>query len=255
MKSTLAPALTIARFTLVEALRNRLAWLLLAVALAALALAGFLGAVALTEGRQIQAALLAAGLRLACVFLTMLFVVGSLQREANERGLELLLALPMPRAAYLLGKLLGFFALALPPALLAGCLLLPFAPPARCALWAASLLCELWIVAAFAALCALGLRQGPAALAAGAAFYLLARAIAGLQAIGHGPYQGDGGRHWIAAGVDLLAALLPRLDQFTRSDWLVYHDPAALMPVLAQTAIYVSLLAAAALADLYRRAI
>ena len=255
MNNPLAPALTIARFTLVEALRNRLLWLLLAIALAALALAGFLGAVALTEGRQIQAALVGAGLRLACVFLTMLFVAGSLQREANERGLELLLSLPMPRAAYLLGKLAGFFALALFPALLAGGLLLPFAAWQQCALWAVSLLCELWIVAAFTALCALGLRQGPAALAASAAFYLLARSLAGLQAIGHGPYQGDAARRWLAAGVDLLAAVLPRLDQFTRSDWLVYHDPVALVPVLAQTAIYVALLAAAALADLYRRAI
>lgn len=256
MANLLAPALTIARYTLLEARRNRLPWLLLAIALAALALAGFLGAVALTESRQIQAALLAAGLRLAAVFLVMLFVSGSLQREANERGLDMLLALPMPRAAYVLGKLAGFFALALAPALLSGALCLPFAPWEQCARWAASLLCELWIVAAFSLLCALGLRQGPAALAASAGFYLLARAIGGLQAIGHGAYHGhDRAQQWIGGAIDLLATVLPRLDQFTRTDWLVYQagDLAALLAVAAQSAIYIALLAAAAMFDLYRK--
>lgn len=256
MKTTLAPALTIARYTLLEARRNRLLWLMLAIALAALTLAGFLGAMALTESRQIQAALLAAGLRLAAVFLTIAFVVGSLQREAGERSLDMLMALPMPRAAYLLGKLGGFAALALLPALLFGALCLPFAPWDQCALWAASLLCELWIVAAFSLLCALSLRQGPAALAAATGFYLLARSMAGLQAIGHGAYRGhDLAQRWIAGGIDLLAALLPRLDQFTRTDWLVYQggDGAALLAIAVQSAIYVSLLTAAALFDLYRK--
>lgn len=49
--------------------------------------------------------------------------------------------------------------------------------------------------------------------------------------------------------------MLPRLDDFTRTDWLVYHSGgwAALGPLAAQTLIYLALLTAAALFDLYSR--
>ncbi|MES2161597.1 MAG: ABC transporter permease [Pseudomonadota bacterium] len=256
MTPMLPAALTIARYTLLEGLRNRLPWLLLATALAALALGGFLGRLALTESAQLQAALLGALLRLAAVFVVAGFVVTSMAREAADKSLELLMALPQPRAVYLAGKLAGFGALALAPALLFGALGLLFAPLPQAALWAASLLCECWIVAAFCVLCMLTLNQALPALAAACAFYLLARVIGTLQLLGHGPHQ-DGGplQRTLGAGVDLLALLLPHLDQFTRSSWLVYHDgnAAALLAVAAQTAIYVALLALAALFDLYRK--
>ncbi|MBC7859124.1 MAG: ABC transporter permease [Burkholderiaceae bacterium] len=257
MPNLLRPSAIIARYTLLEALRNRLIWLLALAALAGIGLSGFLNELALTESREVQAALLAALLRLAGVFLIATFVVTSLVREANDKGLDMLLALPIPRAAYLLGKLAGFGALALLPALLFGALLLFVAPPAQGALWAASLLCELWIVAAFSLLCALSLHQAMPALAAVGGFYLLARSTGALQLLGHGA-QGDStsvSQQVIAAGIDLIAALLPRLDQFTRTDWLLYHsgDPHALLAILAQSAIYIALLTTAALFDLYRK--
>lgn len=252
----IAPSLTIARYTLLEALRNRLLWLLLLAAAGAVALSGFLNELALTESRQLQAALLAAVLRLAAVFLVATFVVTSMAREASDKGLELLLALPMPRAVYLFGKLAGFGALALLPALLFGALGLFFAPPAQAALWAGSLLCELWIVAAFSVLCMLTLNQVAPALAAVGAFYVLARAVATLQLLGQGAAGAQStGQQILNAGIDGLALLLPHLDRFTRSDWLVYHSGGAaeLAAVAAQTAIYVALLGAAALFDLHRK--
>jgi ABC-type transport system involved in multi-copper enzyme maturation permease subunit len=249
-------ALTIARYTLLEALRNRLLWLVLLMALGAVGVSGFLTELALTESRALQAALLGAVLRLAAVFLIATFVVTSMVREANDQGLQLLMALPMPRAVYLFGKLAGFGALALAPALLFGALGLFFAPPAQAALWSVSLLCECWIVAAFAVLCTLTLNQVTPALAATFSFYLLARAIGALQLLGHGAATApSAGQHALNTGVDGLALLLPHLDQFTRSDWLVYHDGsgAQLAAIAAQTAVYVALLAAAALFDLYRK--
>ena len=249
---------TIAAYTLLEALRNRLLWLLGASALAAIGLSGFLQELALTEGRQIQLALLAALLRFAAVFLIATFVVTSMVREANDKGMELLLALPVPRAAYLFGKLGGFAALACLPALLFGALCLCFAPFGQTALWSVSLLWELWIVAAFSLLCVLGLGQVLPALAAVAGFYLLARSVGSLQLMAHGPL----GRHGAAqqalqAGIDGIAALLPRLDLFTRSEWLLYHTGNAqvLFELFLHSAACLALLASAALFDLYRKSI
>ncbi|NHZ39612.1 ABC transporter permease [Massilia aquatica] len=237
---------TIATYTLLEALRNRLAWVLGALAIGAVALGGFLGQLALTESAALQAALLAALLRVCCVLLVAGFVATSVVREAGDKGQELLLALALPRAAYVLGKLAGFGLVALLPALLFGVLALTLAPAAWCAAWALSLWCELWIVAAFALLCVLTFGQVLAALAATLAFYVLARAIASLQAMAQDAAA------LVRTAIDALSAMLPHLDQFTRSEWLVYGG-AQVAPLLAQTAIYVALLGAAALFDFYRK--
>lgn len=252
----LFPALTIARYTLLEALRSRLLWLFVLAACGAAALGGFLQQLALTESGAVQAALLAATLRLAAVFLLATFIITSMAREAADRGLELLLALPMPRAAYLLGKLLGYGALAAVPAVLFGLLMALFAAPAHSALWALSLLGELWIVASFSLLCAASLQQALPALAATGGFYVLARMLGSLQLLAHGPQAGDSLLQRATAGaIDVLALLLPRLDAFTRTDWLLYAtgDWQALVNVVAQTIIYVGLLASCALCDFYRR--
>lgn len=252
----LRQARTIAFYTLLEALRNRLMWLVVLVALIGIALSGFLHEIAITESGQIQVALLAAFLRFAAVFLLATFVVTSMVREFNDKGLELLLALPLPRAGYLLGKLAGFAALALVPALIFGLLTAFLAPPAQTALWALSLICELWIVAAFSLLCVLTFNQIMAALSATLAFYLLARSITALQLIGQGPLSENTlSQQVINFVIDAIATLLPHLDGFTRTEWLVYHTGnwAALPPLLAQTGVYLALLAGAALFDLYRK--
>lgn len=249
-------ALTITFYTLLEALRNRLMWLVALAALTGIALSGFLQEIAITESRQIQIALLAAFLRFSAVFLLATFVVTSMVREFNDKGLELLLALPLPRAGYLLGKLAGFATLALVPALLFGMLASLFTPPAQTILWTVSLICELWIVAAFSLLCVLTFNQIMTALSAVMAFYLLARSISALQLIGQGLLSDNTLSQQVINGtINTIAALLPRLDAFTRTDWLVYHNGTldTLYPLLAQTAAYLALLAGAALFDLYRK--
>ena len=247
---------TIAFYTLLEALRNRLTWLIVAVALIGIGISGFLSELALTESRQIQVAFLAAFLRFSAVFLLATFVVTSMARESNDKGLELLLALPLPRAAYLFGKLAGFAALALLPALLFGSLTAFFTPPVQTLLWTVSLLCELWIVAAFSMLCVLTFNQVMAALSSVMGFYLLARSIAAMQLIGNDPLGAQtNSQQVIALVVNGLSALLPHLDQFTRTDWLVYQTGNwAVLPVLlAQSVICIVLLSGAALFDLYRK--
>ena len=252
----LRQASTIAYYTLLEALRNRLMWLLGLILVAGIGISGFLGELAVSESAQVQVALLAAFFRLAAVFLVATFVVTSLVREFNDKGLELVLALPLPRAGYVLGKLAGFAALAVVPAVLFGALTAFFAPPLQATLWTVSLLAELWIVAAFSLLCVLTFNQIMAALSAVMAFYLLARSIAALQLIGHGPLSDNGPAQQVMNGLIAgIGAVLPRLDAITRTEWLAYGSGSweALGPVLAQTAIYLVLLTVAALFDLYRK--
>jgi len=91
---------SLARATLLEAVRNRLLWLAVIVVVIAFGLAQFLNQVAITESREIQTALLAAPLRVAAVFILAVFVITSMVRELSDKVTELLLSLPAPRFAY-----------------------------------------------------------------------------------------------------------------------------------------------------------
>lgn len=255
-RSSRSPSLTVAYYTLVEALRSGLPWLAAACAAAVLGLAGFLSQVAITEGAALQASVAGALLRACAVFLIAAHVVASVSREANDKGLELVLALPISRSAYYLGKLLGFACAGALLATLFALPLLAWAKPADLAAWWVSLAVETALVAAAALFFSSAMAQTVAAIAATAGLYLLARSIAAIQAIAGSPLAGDSPLTQAARwGIDTLAVLLPRLDSVTRGDWLLYGAPAPgeLARALLGLALYLALLAAAGLFDFSRR--
>lgn len=247
---------TIAFYTLLEALRNRLIWLIVVVVLAAIGISGFLDELALTEKSEIQLALLASFLRFSSVFLLAMFVVTSMVRESNDKGLELVLALPLPRAAYLFGKMTGFAVLAMIPAILFGLLTALLAQPLQSVLWTLSLIVECWIVVAVSMLCVLTFNQVVPALSSVMGFYLLARSITSLQLIGDQPViENSFSQKIIHYMIECLSAVLPHLDSFTRTEWLVYSTGnwTAISLLSGQGVIYLTLLSGAALFDLYRK--
>lgn len=247
---------TVARYALIEARRSSLPWLAAACVLAALGLAGFLSQVAITEAAALQVAAAAALLRACAVFLTAAYVVASVVREANDKGLELALALPISRPAWYLGKLLGFASIG---ALIAALFALPltaWAAPADLAAWWLGLAAESAVMAAAALFFASALGQTVSGIAAAAGLYLLARALPAIQAIASGPLTGDSAAGQAARwGVDAIALLLPRLDGVANADWLLYGAPPAAQfaqPLLG-LGLYFALLAAAGLFDFSRR--
>jgi ABC-type Na+ efflux pump permease subunit len=250
-----APVFTIARYVLVEARRSALPWLAAASLFAALGLAGFLSQVAITEAGALQASLCAALLRACAVFLVAAHVAASVVREANDKGMEVALALPISRPSWYLGKLLGFACAGVILAALFAAPLLAWAKAADLAVWWLALAAEAAIVAAAALFFASALGQTVAAIAATLGLYLLARSIAAIQAIAGGPLAEGAAAQAARWLVDALALLLPRLDAIARGDWLLYGAPGAaeLAPALAGLAIYFVLLAAAGLFDFSRR--
>jgi hypothetical protein len=75
-----------------------------------------------------------------------------------------------------------------------------------------------------------------------------------MQAIAAGAFGAAPG-HALAGAVDVLALLVPRLDQATRTEWLLYAAPSGAdwLSGLVGLAIYFMLVAAAGLADFSRR--
>ena len=250
------PVATVAYYALVEALRSGLPWLAAACMLAVLGLSFFLSQVAITEGIALQASVAGALLRASAVFLVATHVVASVTREANDKGLELALALPISRPTYYLGKLAGFACVAFVIASVFSLPLLAWSKALDLACWWISLAAESALVATMALFFGTALAQSVAALSAVAGLYLLGRAIAAIQAIASGPLAEETvAAHVARWTADAIALLLPRLEMVTRSDWLLYGAPAPeeFGRALAGLGLYVVLLGAAGLFDFSRR--
>ncbi len=255
----MAIVIAIAHMTLLEALRNRLVWLAGVVMLSALGLGMFLDQIAITESLEIRIALVAALLRAAAAFIVVTFSISSVVREANDKVIDLFLSLPTPRSAYFFGKLAGFALVAIAIALMLSLPLLAYAPAARLWPWTVSLGFELLILASASLFCALSLAQTVTAFAAMAAFYLLSRSIAAIQMIASTGIQGRDSLidKVIEGGVHGISLMLPAFDHMTMSGWLIESpvSGAALLEMLAQALLYMVLIGAASLFDLYRKSL
>jgi hypothetical protein len=253
----LSYVLSLARLALLEAWRTRVSLVMLVVLACGLAISALLGQVAITETAQIQAVVLAAFLRIAAVLIVASFVIVSQARELSDKSIELILSLPMARVPYLLGKLAGNVLAAWIMALLFGVCLLPFARTDAVSVWTLSLGLELTIIACASLFFALTLSQVPAALAAVIGFYLLSRSMAAFQLMSTSQILEPGGlaQQAMANVLDVIAALLPRLDLFTQSAWLAAPsmDIHRMLPLAVQCAVYVVFLTAAAMFDLSRK--
>jgi len=251
--------LTIARFTALEAWRTRLPVLAGAVLLFIWAGSVFIHGVAITESERMQWSFFAASSRLASVFMLALYITSSVVREFNEKGLELVLALDLPRSSYVLGKLCGFIGVALMLSVLAAAPLLAFAPVTVTSVWAVSLFCELAIVSALSLFCIVTFSHVLPAFTLIIGFYLLTRTLSAMRLISDTPLLGSmgGTRPFIDVGVELLGYVIPALDRFTSTQWIATRavDASVLGPIALQTCIAVALLLAAALFDFYRREI
>ncbi len=249
--------ITIARYTLLEALRTRLPVLMLLALLALLMASFFVESIAVTEGARLQAGFYAAGVRLACVFIVGLYVLVSMTREFNDKGLDVLLALDLPRSHYILGKLAGFLVIA---ALIAVAACLPLAwlsTPQAVLQWAASLAFELAIVVALALFCIVTLNQLTPAASFVLAFYLLARSLTAIRLMSAHPIADAGAlsHQVIQFLVEALALVMPALDAWTQTAWLVNHETAwgEVARLAWQSALYTTLLVAATMFDFHRK--
>ncbi len=251
-----ARTLSIARYTVLEAWRNRLALSMAGIAIAAVLASVFVRQQAITEADRMQAAFLASTLRVASVFVVAIYVLQGTLREFQDKVLELMLSLDLPRSNYLTGKFLGYAVVSVFCALIVALPLLLFSDAGDVLVWTYSLVLELWVIAAFALFCMTTFSQLLPAATFVLAFYLLARSITAIQLISESTLAQPGLATDLGALLaDAIALVLPHLDAYTQTAWLIDApaNPLSMAAASAQTAIYVVLLLAAAMFDLHRR--
>ncbi|MBX9810375.1 MAG: ABC transporter permease [Burkholderiales bacterium] len=248
---------TIARYTLLEARRTRLPQLVLS-AIVLLGAAGFfVQEIAVTESTRLQTGFYAATMRLTGVFIIGLYVLSSVAREFSDKGLDVALALDLPRSHYILGKLAGFLVIGVLVAIAVSMPLALLAAPGAALQWGVSLAFELAIVVALSLFCIVTFSQLMPAASFVLAFYLLARALTAVRLMSAHPLTGADtlSHQFMSMMMEGLALVMPALDAWTRTAWLV-DQPAVWteIGVLAgQSALYVALLAGATMFDFYRK--
>lgn len=254
MKTRIA---TVARYTVLEALRTRLPVLAVIVVGALVASSFFVREIAIAESARFQTAFYASTARFAMVFLVALYAIASIAREFQDKVLDVALALDLPRAHYVLGKVAGFLVIAAMLALVAAAPLLPLAGWEPVAQWAMALAFELAVMVALSVFCVVTFNQVMPAASIVIAFYLLARALTAIRLIGANPIAGaDTVSHqvmyWL---VEALALAIPALDGWTRTTWLTDGPAAwtALLAIAAHGVLFVVILTAAAVFDMHRR--
>jgi Cu-processing system permease protein len=249
--------LTISRFTIIESLRNRLLLLSLLVIGISFALVEFIGDLAITEHRETQVAILAALLRMSAVLIITLFVVSSTVRELHDKTLEMILAMPIRRGSYYLGKLLGYFYIAALVSVLFAVLLLLYANPEQIVIWTISLFFELVLVVALSLVMLFTFNQVPSALTGVFIMYGASRIVSSIFLMSEYPIMAHTSmaQKFMDGFIELLTWLLPDLHRFTQTEWLVYNTAewSALLPLFGQTIIYLLFLSFIALFDFYRK--
>jgi ABC-type transport system involved in multi-copper enzyme maturation permease subunit len=238
-------------------MRNRLLWLSLLVVAISFGLVEFIGDLAITEHRVTQVAVLAAFLRLSAVVIVTMFVVSSTVRELQDKTLEMILAMPIHRSSYYLGKLIGFVHVSIIIAIIFSSLLLLYAATDQVLIWGLSLFFELILVVALGLVMLFTFNQIPAAITGVFVIYAAARSATSIYLMSKYPIISHTtmSQKFMDGFIELLTWLLPDLHRFTQTEWLAHNTGSfqLLLPVITQSLIYLALLSAIALFDFYRK--
>ena len=238
-------------------MRNRLLWLSLMVVAISFGLVEFIGDLAITEHRVTQVSVLGAFLRLSAVVVVTMFVVSSTVRELQDKTLEMILAMPIHRSSYYLGKLTGFIHISAIIAIIFSAMLLLYASADQVMIWGISLFFELILVVALALVMLFTFNQIPAAITGVFVIYAAARSATSIYLMSKYPIISHTtiSQKFMDSFVELLTWLLPDLHRFTQTEWLAHGTGSVslLVPVISQSLIYLAFLSAIALFDFYRK--
>lgn len=249
--------LTIARFSLLEAVRGKIIWIVAGLMLLAVLLSLFISQTALTETSDSQIVLMAGFLRLSFVLVMIFFVVSSVARDFQDKSIELLFAIDMPRYQIFLGKFVGFSLLGFVVSVLAAIVFSFYADFSAALIWSLSLWCELSIVSLLSLIFILSLENVAVSLMASIGVYSLMRFMPAIQSMGEGPFQDGMFNQVINALLDFIGFVLPRLDHFTQSSWLLTNAPLSgnTLNFLIEFVLFVVLFSLVGIIDLKRKTI
>jgi ABC-type transport system involved in multi-copper enzyme maturation permease subunit len=256
--------IALTRLTLLESWRGRSARFIFFTLIAVQLVAGFVVEMAVTESSELRLTTAAFLYRLIFVFALGVGMIASVVREHESGFVHVLLAHPVSRMHYILGRILGYALVALAVAfavMLVMAIWMPLAHWGALLVWSVSLWLELIVMGSVALFFALGLRNMVGAMVMWLAFYMLARVIDIARSMSMSPIGQDPNGFAAVAGqwtFNALGWVIPPLGTFTRSEWLLGGmtpslEGASLLALWAL--VYAAICTVAAAIDFYRHEI
>lgn len=243
------------RLVLVTALRDRLFASLLSLEALVLVAGLFLGSSMIFEEKASALVFAAGTARVAVVLGLTVFVGFHVERLYDTREIEAILSRTISRGGFILSYWTGLIAVAAVFVLPVAAFIAIFHVSGLGALWwLVSLVLECCIVLAFAMFVGIILERAIPTVFATVGFYALARLVSFfLGIVDHGTLA-----HFNRASnpvMEAVAMVIPRLDLFCQTSWLVYGLDAQdkLYAIPLQAALYVPLLLFMATFDLRRK--
>jgi ABC-type transport system involved in multi-copper enzyme maturation permease subunit len=247
------------RYVLLTATRDRLFLGLLLGILAAAYISHVLGSTAMLETEQMAIAFTAASARVIIMIGIIVFIGFHMRNAFDSKEIDVLLSRPISRTSLVISYWVGFAAVA-------ACLVVPTVAlvgfigtlnQTGFLLWSVSLFLESLLVVSIALFAALTIKSGVGTVLASLAIYCLSRMMGFFLATTNAgnvfkEQKINMGAQWLMDGI---ALVVPRLDFFAKSNWLIYgarsYEDATL--VLVQALVFIPLLLAACVIDFKRK--
>ena len=217
---------SILKYILLTALRDRLYIGLFIILSATFGISVALGDASLVEKSQATIVYVAGSSRIIFVIGIILFICFYVRKTFDNREVEFILSKPISRHKFILAYLLGFILVAL-FIILPLVLLLFFMKVNLIGLlyWSLSLFCEVLIIITFSLLAALILKSAVSSVLASLGFYILSRMMGFFVMTINIPQASvdfSSTQRIMNAVLKAISVSLPRLDLYTKSDWLIY---------------------------------
>ncbi len=215
------------RLTLLESWRGRSGRFLFIALIAIQIITSVVTEMAVTESLELRLTTSAFLYRMCLVFALGVSMIASVVREHESGFVHVLLAHPISRMQYVLGRMLGYSITALIAALsvmLVMAIWVPIDQWSVLLLWSISLWLELIVTGAVALFFALGLRNMVGSMVMWLAFYILARVLDVARTMAATPIGQDPTSFQAVAGqwmFQLMGWVIPPLGTFTRAEWLL----------------------------------
>jgi len=251
--------LTNIRYILLTALRDFLFLGLLVFTVTAVAISATLGGTAMVEKEAMTLAFSGASARMILIFGLTVFVAFHIRQAFDQKEIDVLLSRPMSRFQIMLSYWMGFSCVSFLLALVTVAILsfLPILSLEGFFWWGLSLLLESWLMVAIVLFASFALSSAVTSVMAAMGLYIGGRMMAFFIATSDSHMVLH--EQWVNAItsfiINTVSIIMPRLDLFTQSEWLVYglKRPEDVTFAIVQAIIYIPLLLAAATIDFKRK--
>lgn len=249
--------LTNIRYILLTALRDWLFSGLFIAILIAAAISATMGSTAFIEEKEMTLAFSSQSARLILMTGLIVFVCFHIRNAFETKEIDVILSRPITRSNLILSYWLGFsfvgLLLAVPVVIIIN--FIGANNSAGFIGWAVSLILEMALVISLALFAAFTMRSAVTAVLACMGFYVLSRMMAFFVFTSNSGMFNNEKFIFMKWILQAISTLLPRLDFFSKSEWLIYGFDSALdwQVFVLQTVVFVPILLVAAMIDFRRK--